>query len=113
MSHQHVLLAYAVELSVTADVCHALQKQSSPGRAVHVTLVDAVGIGAGGSGAAAGLLHPFSPKGKVGLPTSCWVNRIILNSTSNGSIMQLAVDIRKQHMLQALAGASKLRRTSA
>jgi glycine/D-amino acid oxidase-like deaminating enzyme len=42
-----------------------LQKQSSPGHAVHVTLIDAVGIGAGGSGAAAGLLHPFTPKGKV------------------------------------------------
>jgi glycine/D-amino acid oxidase-like deaminating enzyme len=46
--------------------CHCcLQKHSSPSHAVHVTVVDAVGIGAGGSGAAAGLLHPFTPKGKV------------------------------------------------
>eukprot|EP00775_Hariotina_reticulata_P006660 gene6660-6884_t len=43
----------------------AVQKQSEAGQAVHVTVVDAVGIGAGGSGAAAGLLHPYTPKGKL------------------------------------------------
>ncbi|KAF6266139.1 hypothetical protein COO60DRAFT_644965 [Scenedesmus sp. NREL 46B-D3] len=51
-------------LAGLATAYHLL-KQSSPGNAVHVTVVDAVGIGAGGSGAAAGLLHPFSPKGKL------------------------------------------------
>lgn len=30
-----------------------------------VVVFDAVGIAAGGSGSAAGLVHPFSPKGKV------------------------------------------------
>jgi hypothetical protein len=42
-----------------------VQDAAPPGRPVEVTVVDAVGIGAGGSGAAAGLLHPFTPKGKV------------------------------------------------
>lgn len=41
------------------------QKQSPRGAPVRVTVYDAVGIGAGGSGAAAGLLHPFAPTGKV------------------------------------------------
>lgn len=56
-----------------AGVCMLLlsvQKLSGPGHAVHVTLVDAVGIGAGGSGAAAGLLHPFTPRGKVWMQCS-------------------------------------------
>jgi hypothetical protein len=43
------------------------QDAAPPGRPVEVTVVDAVGIGAGGSGAAAGLLHAFTPKGKVHL----------------------------------------------
>ena len=34
-------------------------------RAVDIDLFDAAGIAGGASGAAAGLLHPFSPKGKV------------------------------------------------
>jgi hypothetical protein len=42
-----------------------VQKQSSYQVPVRVTVYDAVGIGAGGSGAAAGLLHPFAPTGKV------------------------------------------------
>lgn len=36
---------------------------TQPGASVR--LYEAHAIGAGGSGAAAGLLHPFSPKGKV------------------------------------------------
>lgn len=44
-----------------------MQKQSSSHAPVHVTVYDAVGIGAGGSGAAAGLLHPFAPTGKVSM----------------------------------------------
>ncbi len=38
-------------------------------RAVGLDLYDAAGIAGGASGAAAGLLHPFSPKGKVRLAT--------------------------------------------
>ena len=34
-------------------------------QAVDVDLFDVAGIAGGASGAAAGLLHPFSPKGKV------------------------------------------------
>ena len=44
-----------------------LQKLAPPGSSVVVDVYDAVGIGAGGSGAAAGLLHPFTPRGKVGV----------------------------------------------
>ena len=32
---------------------------------VHVDLFDAFGLGSGGSGAAAGLLHPYNPRGKL------------------------------------------------
>lgn len=39
-------------------------------RAVDLDLFDAAGIAGGASGAAAGLLHPFSPKGKVRLAAS-------------------------------------------
>jgi glycine/D-amino acid oxidase-like deaminating enzyme len=46
-------------------VLSVVQKQSSRQAPVRVTVYDAVGIGAGGSGAAAGLLHPFAPTGKV------------------------------------------------
>lgn len=35
-------------------------------RAIDIDLLDVAGIAGGASGAAAGLLHPFSPKGKVG-----------------------------------------------
>ena len=35
------------------------------GVAAHVWLYDAYGIGEGASGAAAGLLHPFTPRGKL------------------------------------------------
>ena len=43
---------------------------------VHVEVFDAHGVAAGASGAAAGLLHPYTPKGKVRLfpvlpATSC------------------------------------------
>jgi hypothetical protein len=45
------------------QVC--LQEQADPGTSVHVTVLDAFGMGKGGSGAAAGLLHPYNPKGKL------------------------------------------------
>jgi hypothetical protein len=41
------------------------QDKAPADRIVEVHVFDAVGIGAGGSGAAAGLLHPFSPNGKA------------------------------------------------
>jgi hypothetical protein len=41
------------------------QKHASEQHPMEVTVFDVGGIGAGGSGAAAGLLHPFSPNGKV------------------------------------------------
>lgn len=51
-------------LAGLATAYHLLSLQTGSG-AVHVTVFDAVGVGAGGSGAAAGLLHAFTPKGKV------------------------------------------------
>ncbi|MEW5299269.1 MAG: hypothetical protein WDW36_002301 [Sanguina aurantia] len=42
-----------------------LLKQVPSGTAVELHLIDVTGIAAGGSGAAAGLLHPFSPKCKL------------------------------------------------
>lgn len=45
---------------------HLLYKASQEGRkGFHVDLFDAYGIAAGASGAAAGLLHPYTPRGKV------------------------------------------------
>lgn len=43
---------------------------------MQLQLFDAFGLGAGGSGAAAGLLHPFTPRGKVSslaAPVACLV----------------------------------------
>lgn len=48
-----------------AAAYHLLTAAGSIGRAMELTLYDAVGLGAGGSGAAAGLLHPYTPRGKV------------------------------------------------
>ena len=48
-----------------ATVWHLLAHASTP---LRVHLFDGAGIAGGASGAAAGLLHPFSPKGKVGTP---------------------------------------------
>lgn len=45
--------------------CNPPQRLAPPGRAVVLHLYEAAGIAAGGSGAAAGLLHPYSPRGKV------------------------------------------------
>jgi glycine/D-amino acid oxidase-like deaminating enzyme len=47
-----------------ATAWHLLQCASSD-NPIELTLFDAYGIAAGGSGAAAGLLHPFTPRGKV------------------------------------------------
>lgn len=44
-----------------------MQRQSPPRAPVHITLLDKFGVGSGGSGAAAGLVHPFAPTGKI-----CW-----------------------------------------
>jgi hypothetical protein len=51
-----------------------------PGRPVQLELLDAAGLGGGGSGAAAGLLHPYTAKGRVRgraagrHDTGCWLN---------------------------------------
>ncbi len=45
-----------------ATAWHLLAHASSP---VSIHLFDGAGIAGGASGAAAGLLHPYSPKGKV------------------------------------------------
>lgn len=44
---------------------HVLQKSASEASSVQITVYDVHGLGGGASGAAAGLLHPFSPKGKL------------------------------------------------
>ena len=43
-----------------------LMKQSSRLGPTEIHLYDVAGLAGGASGAAAGLLHPFSPTGKVG-----------------------------------------------
>ena len=49
-----------------ATAWHLLARARSGGSApLHLDLYEAHGLGAGGSGAAAGLLHPYSPRGKV------------------------------------------------
>eukprot|EP00198_Chlamydomonas_reinhardtii_P010373 XP_001699710.1 FAD-dependent oxidoreductase [Chlamydomonas reinhardtii] len=60
-------LHYAVVGAGLAGVAAAWQllKRTPHGRSVHLHLYDAAGIAAGGSGAAAGLLHPYSPRGKL------------------------------------------------
>lgn len=60
-----VLVCLGVKSNNVPAVLSVVQKQSSRQAPVRVTVYDAVGIGAGGSGAAAGLLHPFAPTGKV------------------------------------------------
>ncbi|KAG2484622.1 hypothetical protein HYH03_016576 [Edaphochlamys debaryana] len=42
-----------------------LMRRAPRGRPLHLHLYDAAGIAAGGSGAAAGMLHPYSPRGKL------------------------------------------------
>lgn len=49
-------------LAVSWHLLAAAQQQGTP---MQLQLFDAVGLGAGGSGAAAGLLHPYTPRGKV------------------------------------------------
>ena len=44
---------------------HLLEAARAAGQPLHLELFDAYGLGAGGSGAAAGLLHPYTPRGKV------------------------------------------------
>lgn len=46
---------------------HLLAAARDSGRPMQLQLFDAFGLGAGGSGAAAGLLHPYTPRGKVSL----------------------------------------------
>jgi hypothetical protein len=64
LSHIASARVLTVRTGVSA-VLSVVQKQSSRQVPIRVTVYDAVGIGAGGSGAAAGLLHPFAPTGKV------------------------------------------------
>ena len=45
--------------------CMRNQKHASADSPVSVDLYDCEGLGGGGSGAAGGLLHPFTPRGKV------------------------------------------------
>lgn len=49
-------------LAVSWHLLAAARQQGTP---MQLQLIDAVGLGAGGSGAAAGLLHPYTPRGKV------------------------------------------------
>ncbi|GAX84021.1 hypothetical protein CEUSTIGMA_g11446.t1 [Chlamydomonas eustigma] len=51
-------------LAGVATAWHLLEK-SDPGHAIEVVIYDAVGVAAGGSGSAAGLLHALTPKGKL------------------------------------------------
>lgn len=51
-------------LAGLATTWHLLQRATAQQR-IHVDVYDSVGIAAGGSGAAAGLLHPLTPRGKL------------------------------------------------
>lgn len=51
---------------------HLLSAAGKGERTMQLTLYDAVGLGAGGSGAAAGLLHPYTPRGKVRSADKRW-----------------------------------------
>ena len=44
---------------------HVIEEANARGRAIDVTLMDAVGVAGGASGVAAGLLHPYTPRGKT------------------------------------------------
>jgi len=64
-----------------------------PGAPIAVALFDGAGLGGGASGAAAGLLHPFTPRGRVrrrprqgGQACSCcWVGRGVQARSCSGS----------------------------
>jgi hypothetical protein len=62
---------------------------------MQLELFDAVGLGAGGSGAAAGLLHPFTPKGKVGhaMPASHTSHQHAALSYSCSALEQLLPEL--------------------
>ncbi|GIM09231.1 hypothetical protein Vretimale_13112 [Volvox reticuliferus] len=64
---QHDAVHYAVVGAGLAGVATAwqLMRRCPRDRAVVIDLYDAAGIAAGGSGAAAGLLHPYNPRGKL------------------------------------------------
>ena len=70
ISHaNHQLLATACaqqqrSLPLTPPVLQATEQ----GQAVQLELFDVAGLAAGGSGAAGGLLHPYTPKGRVSVP---------------------------------------------
>ena len=44
---------------------HLLERANDAGASVDVTLMDEIGIAGGASGVAAGLLHPYTPRGKT------------------------------------------------
>jgi hypothetical protein len=48
-----------------ATAWHLLQRGHKHGFAIQIDVIDAKGIGEGASGVAAGLLHPFTPRGKI------------------------------------------------
>jgi hypothetical protein len=61
----HLCVAPLLFRTNTPCVAASTQDKAPTNHVVEVHVFDAVGTGAGGSGAAAGLLHPFSPNGKV------------------------------------------------
>ena len=48
-----------------AAAFRTLEEANARGRAVELTLIDARGVGGGASGVAAGLLHPYTPRGRT------------------------------------------------
>ena len=48
-----------------AAAFRTLEEANARGRAVELTLIDGAGVGGGASGVAAGLLHPYTPRGKT------------------------------------------------
>lgn len=64
--HATVLTRHGADTTLFCHLgCGVQREHEARGRPVQVHLYDVSGLGAGGSGAAAGLLHPFTPKGKV------------------------------------------------
>ena len=48
-----------------AAAFRTLEEANARGRAVELTLIDGAGVGGGASGVAAGLLHPYTVRGKT------------------------------------------------
>lgn len=73
-----------------------MQRSASQTACVQITVYDVHGLGGGASGAAAGLLHPFSPKGKL-----TWLG---LEGLSASMRLIKAAEAADSHLPQQITG---------